>query len=449
MREALVKTEEFKDSLVGRIPKDWEVTCIGDLGSWRGGSTPSKSLASNWSDGEIVWVSPKDFRGTEITDSEDKITKQALTNHNITLFEAGNVLAVFRSSILRHTFPVAIGQVPFTVNQDVKVLSPRDNVNHRFAFFVLQFLGSEILRAAAKVGTTVESIDYPTFCNLPIYLPPIKEQEGIVEIIDTLDKAIAHTSSLIAKLKQMKAGLLHDLLTRGLDENGELRDAIAHPEQFKDSPLGQVPKDWEVVPIQQAAAQVPGATTIGPFGSNLLASDYRSVGVPVTFVRDIKADGFQWNSNIYVEPKKARELSAHSVQSGDLLATKMGLPPCIACVYPEGMALGIITADIIRLRPNTQISTSQWLSLFINSNAIIRQVRGITGGITRDKITLHDFRRLLIALPSLKEQKQITNILDTYNSRICCEEAYREKLKFQKQGLMHDLLTGKVRVKNA
>jgi type I restriction enzyme S subunit len=137
------------------------------------------------------------------------------------------------------------------------------------------------------------------------------------------------------------------LLTRGLDENGELRDAIGHPEQFKDSPLGQVPKDWEVVPIQQAAAQVPGATTIGPFGSNLLASDYRSVGVPVTFVRDIKADGFQWNSNIYVEPKKARELSAHSVQSGDLLATKMGLPPCIACVYPEWMALGIITADII------------------------------------------------------------------------------------------------------
>lgn len=59
------------------------------------------------------------------------------------------------------------------------------------------------------------------------------------------DEAIAHTSSLIAKLKHMKAGLLHDLLTRGLDENGELRDAIAHPEQFKDSPLGRIPKDWE------------------------------------------------------------------------------------------------------------------------------------------------------------------------------------------------------------
>ncbi|MEI6444995.1 MAG: hypothetical protein WCO29_18165 [Nostocales cyanobacterium ELA583] len=67
----------------------------------------------------------------------------------------------------------------------------------------------------------------------------------IAEILDTIDEAIAQTSSIIAKLKQIKAGLLHDLLTRGLDENGELRDA-GHPEQFKDSPLGRIPKDWEI-----------------------------------------------------------------------------------------------------------------------------------------------------------------------------------------------------------
>jgi type I restriction enzyme S subunit len=58
--------------------------------------------------------------------------------------------------------------------------------------------------------------------------------------------AITHTSSLITKLKQIKARLLHDLLTRGLDENGQLRDAEPHPEEFKDSALGRIPREWEV-----------------------------------------------------------------------------------------------------------------------------------------------------------------------------------------------------------
>lgn len=61
------------------------------------------------------------------------------------------------------------------------------------------------------------------------------------EILDTIDEAIQKTEALIEKLKPMKEGMLHDLLARGVDENGKLRDPKAHPEQFKDSPLGKIP----------------------------------------------------------------------------------------------------------------------------------------------------------------------------------------------------------------
>src|SRR5438093_2972668 len=60
------------------------------------------------------------------------------------------------------------------------------------------------------------------------------------------------TEAVIAKLKQVRAGLLHDLLTRGLDEHGQLRDPIAHPEQFQDSPLGHIPREWGVVRVEEA-----------------------------------------------------------------------------------------------------------------------------------------------------------------------------------------------------
>ncbi|MBI3304184.1 MAG: restriction endonuclease subunit S [Deltaproteobacteria bacterium] len=283
--------------------------------------------------------------------------------------------------------------------------------------------------------------------NFRVFKPSSEaEQSRIAAVLDTVDEATAKTEAVIAKLRQVRAGLLHDLLTRGLDEHGQPRDPIAHPEQFKDSPLGRIPREWEVMPIQQAALDTPGATVIGPFGSNLLADDYRSKGVPVVFVRDIKADTFQWNSGVYIEPQKARELSAHSVEPGDQRATKMGLPPCIACPYPEWMPPGIVTADIIRLRPDLRKTTARWLSILVNSDAVARQVRAITGGVTRPKVTLPDFRTLTIALPSLQEQQGIVSILDFHDTRIRAEETHRNKLEAIKRGLMHDLLTGRVRV---
>ena len=81
---------------------------------------------------------------------------------------------------------------------------------------------------------------------------------------------IRHTEQVIAKLQQMKQGLLHDLLTRGIDDNGELRDPVRHPEQFKDSPLGRIPKrvgDWWCVEARCLSRQA--GLRPGPFGSSL------------------------------------------------------------------------------------------------------------------------------------------------------------------------------------
>ncbi len=88
----------------------------------------------------------------------------------------------------------------------------------------------------------VESLLFP--------IPLLPEQQRIAKILDTLDEAIRKTEQLIAKLQQVKQGLLHDLLTRGIDENGELRDPERHPEQFEDSPLGRIPRAWRTEPLR-------------------------------------------------------------------------------------------------------------------------------------------------------------------------------------------------------
>src|SRR5690606_2356363 len=124
---------------------------------------------------------------------------------------------------------------------------------------------------------------------------------------------------------------------------------------------------------------------------------------------------FCWVSDVFVSPSKSRELESHQVETGDVIATKMGLPPCIACVYPPGLGTGIITADVIRLRPNTEAATSEWLAAYINSEIVRRQVRGITGGVTRPKVTLRDFRSLVVALPPLGEQHLIIEAVERHD----------------------------------
>jgi len=189
--------------------------------------------------------------------------------------------------------------------------------------------------------------------------------------------------------------------------------------------------------------------TIGPFGSNLVADDYRTEGVPVVFVRDVREDGFSWISRVYVAIGKARELASHNVRPGDVVATKMGLPPAVAAVYPSTMPSGIVTADIIRLRPDLARVRSEWFATYLNSLPVRSQVAAITGGVTRPKITLHDFRNVQVAVPTLGEQDRLLAALEGVNERERRERHSLAKLLLLKQGLMDDLLTGRVRIQEA
>jgi type I restriction enzyme, S subunit len=309
--------------------------------------------------------------------------------------------------------------------------------------------GSGFRREAERLstGTTRTRISLSTLRQIPLLHPPKGEQTRLGDIVRTIDEAISETEALIAKTQQIKAGLMHDLFTRGVTSHGQLRPPREEaPNLYKESSLGWIPKEWETRTTVACATNAPGSTTIGPFGSSLVASDYRSEGVPIVFVRDVKEDGFKWNSNVYVSHEKAISLAAHAVRPGDIIATKMGLPPCVACSYPSWMTPGVVTADIIRLRPDLSVVDVRWLSAALNGDAVKRQVQAITAGVTRPKVTLADFRKLRVACPPKTEQVTMGDRIETVETLLADEFARLGKLSNLKHGLMHDLLTGRVRV---
>lgn len=403
-----------------------------------GGGTPSRQVPSYWS-GQIPWASVKDFpeQSGAIDDTEEHISTSGLNASASNLIPSETPLVCTRMAVGRAAMP----SVPMAINQDVKALFPAPGVSPAYLLKLLQFIqpGAE----AQAVGSTVKGIRIQDYLDIKVPIADSDSQPVIARVLDTLDSAIHETEAIVVKLKAIKEGLLHDLLSRGINANGDLRPPQAEaPHLYKESPLGWVPQEWEVEPISKLTTD----SVIGPFGSDLVAADYRDSGVPVIFVRDIKLDCLIWKSNVYVSERKAQALAAHEVIAGDVVATKMGFPPCIAAVYPTSMPSGIVTADIVRLRPDTNRIHPTWMSTFINAPVVVKQVELITAGVTRPKVTLRDVRNLLIATPCPEEQQRVLDRVTAMESRIQLEISVFEKLVAEKFGLMADLITGRVRV---
>ncbi|WP_164730992.1 restriction endonuclease subunit S [Anoxybacter fermentans] len=116
--------------------------------------------------------------------------------------------------------------------------------------FIVSHWGQKAIMDSA-IGTTRTTINITPFSNICLSIPPLPEQRKIAEILETVDNAIEKTDKIIEKYKRIKQGLMQDLLTKGIDEKGQIRSEKTH--KFKDSPLGKIPKEWEVVELGSVA----------------------------------------------------------------------------------------------------------------------------------------------------------------------------------------------------
>ena len=438
MRETLVKTEEFKDSPVGRIPKDWEVFKLSEV-------VPRAEYGISVSLDDEVGIPV--LRMNNLKNGEVDLTdlkKSASFKAASLLLQPLDVL-FNRTNSIEHVGRTAIwrGQIKQAsfASYLVRLIPEPSKLIPEYLNIWLNFPSTQLLiRRYATPGVHQVNINPTNLRKVLIALPKeVSEQRRIVEILGSMDETIAHTSSLIAKLKQMKAGLLHDLLTRGLDENGELRDAIGHPEQFKDSPLGQIPKDWEVKSLAEISRQITDGVHATP--------NYTSAGIPFISVNNLVGNCISFDSCQFISEAEHEILiqRCHPEQ-GDILLGKVATLGVVDVVLTDRKFSIFVQVALVKLKAGL---IPKFIKYSITHQYLQDQIQQKASGTTIRYIGVEMIGKLLVKVPSKKEQESIAAILDTHDARICTEEAYRDKLKLQKQGLMHDLLTGKVRVKNA
>ena len=171
------------------IPSSWEWVRLKELGVFCGGHTPSTSNPDLWG-GDMLWVSSKDMKSKYIDDTQMKVTQLGAEELNV--LKPGALLMCTRSGILRRVFPIAIARRELTINQDQRALTLWLPEMIEYVYLALKSLESIILSDYKKSGTTVESIIWNKFVDLPIPLPPLDEQKRIVNRVEEL-KATTRT----------------------------------------------------------------------------------------------------------------------------------------------------------------------------------------------------------------------------------------------------------------
>ena len=363
------------------LPSGWTECALGDMGTWIGGGTPTKGQSRYWKNGTIPWVSPKDMKQETLYDAEDHITKVALRESATHLVPAGSVLIVTRSGILRRTLPVAINAVPVTVNQDIKAIVPRADVDAKFLSWALRAHERQILHECSKTGTTVQSIEMPRLRAFTVPLPPLDEQRRIAA---ALDERLSDLAAAITMLERARVNA--DRLTRAI------RERLIAP--FASVPLGQLLAE----PLANGRS-VPTATS----------------GFPVLRLNALRAGGVDLRQCKIGNWSAADALRFVCRQGDFLVARGNGSRHLVG----RGGLVGHVETPVafpdtlIRVRTNDARLSAEYLRLAWDSVAVRRQIEGrarTTAGIY--KISQPDIEAILLPLPSRDAQGAIVTDAD-------------------------------------
>ena len=290
----------------------------------------------------------------------------------------------------------------------LRVRPDRSRIDSRFLASYLSHEPSQRWIRDHAVGSTMPCLNTSILKQVPLSLPSLPKQRTIAEILDTTNEAIRSTERLIAKLEQANQGLLLDLLTRGIDENGHLRDS----DELRESPVGLVPSSWSVGPLR--------SYLVLQRGFDITVAEQRSGNIPVVSSSGICSfhDRAMVKGPGVVIGRKGKLGDAYYVATDFWPHDTSLWVKQFKNVVPEFAAVLLKSMRLERFDAATSVPT-------LNRNFI---------------------HPILIAVPPAEEQMQILETLDAPSCRIRREKENLAKLRLVKRGLMDDLLTGRVQV---
>lgn len=398
-----------------KLPNNWKDYTFGDIVKFSGGAQPPRSTFKfEPQEGYIRLIQTRDYKSDKYkTYILEKLARKQCTKDDIMIGRYGPpIFQILRG--LEGAYNVAlIKAIP-----DKKLL---DNVY--LFYFISQYKVWAFIENLSQRSGGQTGVDLDQLKKYPFPLPPLPEQQKIAVILSTVDAKIEIISQQITETQELKKGLMQRLLTKG----------IGHTE-FKDSPLGKIPKSWVVKELGTLLKNIKGGGT-----PSKEVPEYWKDEIPWVTVKDLKKsilnDSIDYISKVGLENSAANLIPAWTL----IISTRMAVGKAVFVTKDAS-----INQDLKALFPKDNLDKFFLFHWFFSNS---ENILSLASGSTVKGIRLEVLRGLKLALPSIKEQKQIADILNSVDQKLYILSEKKTTYQDLKQGLMQHLLTGKVRVK--
>lgn len=418
----------YKQTEVGVIPEDWDQIPIGRAGEVLGGRQRSPNRI-----GELCkylrvanvfegFIDTDDVLEMPFSSSEKQ--RFQLKVGDILLNEGQSIELVGRSAIYRGNPPDCCFQ-----NTLVRFRANTGTCTEFTQFIFQHFLKTGTFASIALQTTSIAHLGAGRLASLRMPLPTLAEQEAIAEALSDADALIESLEQLIAKKRHIKQGAMQELLT------GKRRlPGFEVKPGYKQTEVGVIPEDWEVKFLGDVGESLIGLT--------YSPSDVRDDGILVLRSSNIQESQLQFDDNVFVEMDVSERIM---VRSGDILiCVRNGSRDLIGkCVQIDNRALGMTFGAFMAVYRSP---LNNFIIYMFQSGTIKRQIHEHLGA-TINQITNSSLNSFVIPLPpALEEQTAIADILSDMNVEIEYLEAKLSKARRIKQGMMQELLTGRIRL---
>ncbi|WP_251962961.1 restriction endonuclease subunit S [Salinibacter ruber] len=413
-------------SKVGSIPDGWEFVNLGpEVSIQTGYNAPSKNFIE---EGGIPLIRNRDLGSEETEIQYDGDYGEEY------LIEDGDLLVSMDGEFEPHLWTGGKA----LLNQRVCKIESSDRYSHIFLAYAIE--KPLYLLQKSIAGTTVKHLSKSNIRSVNLPTPPLPEQRKIASVLYAVDQAIQKTEAIIEQAKRVKRGFLQDLFSFGVGSDDRLRDPDQDPGRFRETKLGSLPSDWEVIPMGKAIS------TLYRYPS-YYDIEYVDEGVPEVRGELLRADG-TINLNTeeirYVSEETASEYPRVRLEENDFVISVRGTVGKVGRI-PPSLAGGVITANLIRVKFDTDKILPDYAQIMLLSRQFQRRLDALTSATTIKTIKADDLRRIPVRLPDLSEQRRISKVVQSHREKIRKEQAQLDELLLLKKGLMQNLLTGEVR----
>ena len=336
-----------------------------------------------------------------------------------------------------------------TVGAFCSIFKPVDVLEAEFVFHLFRSQTYQKNIDVVLAGSAINNLKNSSIESAVFRIPiDRKLRQKIAAILTSIDTAIEKTEALIAKYQQIKAGLMHDLFTRGVLPNGQLRPPREQaPELYQETAIGWIPKGWSLTGLSAKGRQGTSWIRTGPFGSALKGEHWRVDGHPVITIGSLGIGEFIASELLFVGPKDATRLSDFQLKTGDVVFSRVA-DVGRSVVVREAQAGWIMSSNLMRISVNPAQLRPDYLQMQLADDPRVKaQIRASVNSGGRDVANSEVLNRLRFVCPEPSEQDRVISTANQLTERLNVEMSMVAKRQTQKLGLMQDLLTGKVQVK--